>query len=97
MEPLSAVASVIAVVQLTQAISLALKVYYQGAREARAEVNRPYSTVHSLELVLKQVEDIANNNHGGKLQNLLTDPSWPLEQLKPELEGIQVALKAVKS
>lgn len=87
----------IAVVQLTQAISLALKVYYRGAREAWAEVNRLYSTIYSLELVLKQVGDIANNNHGGKLQNLLTHPSGPLEQLKLEVEGIQGALKAVKS
>jgi len=53
--------------------------------------------IYSLELVLNQVDDIANNSHGGKLQALLTDPCGPLEQLRLELEGIRVALKAVKS
>lgn len=84
MDPLSGVASVIAVVQLAQAIGGVLKTYYNGAREARADIDRLYFSISGVELLLVQAE------------TFLDDASGAISQLAIEFENIRVLLKAPK-
>jgi hypothetical protein len=94
MDPLSGVASVIAVVQLAQLICGILKVYFHGVREARADIDRIFTTIKSLEQILVQAEKIASRPHLNDVEIFLGDSSGPIAQLKTELERIRVQLEA---
>ena len=93
MDPLSGVASVIAVVQLAQVIGGALKAYYTGAREARADINRLYTSITSLEAILTQAEIIVRSLHCDSLESIFLESS-PLSLLRIELERVRLILNA---
>ncbi|KAH6700698.1 hypothetical protein BKA61DRAFT_529805, partial [Leptodontidium sp. MPI-SDFR-AT-0119] len=97
MDPLSAVASVIAVIQLTQVVSRVLKGYFSTAREARKDIDSLFSSITSLELILVEVSQIANNQHSEDLAASLEHPGGPLQLLKAELEILRVILKAPRA
>jgi len=52
MDGLSVAASVIAVIQIAQAIGSALKDSYEDVRDARADIQKLYHSVRSLESIL---------------------------------------------
>jgi hypothetical protein len=94
MDPLSGVASVIAVVQLAQVLGGgALKAYYTGAREARADIDRLYTSITSLEAVLTQTEIIARSPRFDGLESVFPE-SGPLSLLRIELERVRLVLNA---
>lgn len=94
MDPLSGVASVIAVVQLAQAIGNALKVYYSSVREARVDIDRLFSAISSLESIVAHVELISKSSQSVIIQNFVLDPVGPLAQLEIELKTIRTSLKS---
>jgi len=94
MDPLSGVASVIAIVQLAQAIGSALKAYYSNVREFRADIDRLFFSISSLESILAHVKLLSETSRSIILQNFVLDPVGPLAQLEIELEKIQVSLKS---
>ncbi|KAF7891938.1 hypothetical protein EAF00_008240 [Botryotinia globosa] len=57
MDGLTTAASVIAVVQLAQAVGGALMEYYEGVKSACDDVQRLYHSIKNLESVLKSVDD----------------------------------------
>jgi hypothetical protein len=93
MDPLSGVASVIAVVQLEQLICGVLKAYFRGVREARADIDRIFTTIKGLEQILAQAERIASRPHTNDLESILVDSSGPIIQLQAELDKIRVQLE----
>ncbi|PVH68313.1 hypothetical protein DL98DRAFT_397812, partial [Cadophora sp. DSE1049] len=94
---LSAVASLIAVIQLTQVVSRILKEYFSTAREARKDIDSLFSSITSLELILVEVSQIAKNQHSEDLAASLEHPGGPLQLLKAELEVLRVTLKAPRA
>jgi hypothetical protein len=93
MDPLSGVASVIAVAQLAQLICGVLKVYFHDVREARADIDRIFTTIKGLERILAQGERIASRPHIHDVEAFLVDSSGPIAQLKIELAKIRVQLE----
>jgi hypothetical protein len=93
MDPLSGVASVIAVVQLAQLICGVLKVYFRNVGEARADIDRIFTTIKGLEQILAQAERLANRSHASDVESFLVDSSGPITQLKTELDKIRVQLE----
>ncbi|CZR62743.1 uncharacterized protein PAC_12640 [Phialocephala subalpina] len=94
MDPLSGVASVVAVVQLAQLICGVLKEYFHKVREARADIDRMFTTIKSLERILAQAEKIAKRPHTNDVEIFLVDLSGPIGQLKGELDRIRRRLEA---
>lgn len=97
MEPLSAVASVIAVIQLTQAVSTVLKAYFSSAREARKDIDSLFSSITSLELILKEFSQVAKSRYSEDLAASFEPSSGPLQLLKTELGTLRVSLKAPRA
>lgn len=95
MDLLSGAASIIAVIQITQSVSLALKDYYEDVRDARDDIRKLYNSVKNLEAILSQIQDLLNQCDGHRfyIMNLFTDSSGPLRQLEFELHKLQLELK----
>jgi len=97
MEPLSAVASVIAVIQLMQVVSSALKAYFSSAREARKDIDSLFLFITSLEFVLEEFSQVAKSRHSEDLAASLENSGGPLQLLKTELETLRISLKAPRA
>jgi ankyrin repeat domain-containing protein 50 len=87
MDGLSGVASVIAVLQLTQAVVSALSEYYQSARGAHEEIKSLATTLASLEALLKRYEEKIGN---------VTSNSAILDSLRSELSKLQEKLELLE-
>ena len=94
MDGLSGAASVIAVIQIAHAIGSALKDYYEDVRDARADIQKLYHSVRSLESILSDIQDIINRRDGERLlsSSLFTNPAGPLRQSELELHKLRLEL-----
>jgi len=94
MDGLSAAASVIAVIQITQSVGVFLRDVYQDIRNARAEIERIYDAVVSLEIVARRLHDLVKQQNSMVLDSaLLADPKGPLKQALSELERVKEKLE----
>ncbi|TGO09617.1 hypothetical protein BTUL_0159g00020 [Botrytis tulipae] len=91
MDGLSTAASVIAVVQLAQAVGGALMEYYEGVKSARDDVQRLYHSIKNLESVLESVDDLPPTL-SINIQRLLENKTGTLSLCKGELDGIKKEL-----
>ncbi|TGO37662.1 hypothetical protein BHYA_0092g00450 [Botrytis hyacinthi] len=91
MDGLSTAASVIAVVQLAQAVGGALMEYYEGVKGARDDIQRLYHSIKNLESVLKSVGDLPHTL-SINIQTLLENKTGTLSLCKAELDGIKKEL-----
>ncbi|TGO50759.1 hypothetical protein BOTNAR_0380g00010 [Botryotinia narcissicola] len=91
MDGLSTAASVIAVVQLAQAVGGALMEYYEGVKSARDDVQRLYHSIKNLESVLKSIDDLPTTL-SINIQTLLENKTGTLSLCKNELDGIKKEL-----
>src|SRR3979411_1868195 len=90
MEPLSAAASVIAVVQISgQVFSLGQK-YCSEVKGARKDIQSLRNEVMSLQDVLTNVADLAEDPGSGKLSilSLLNQHDGPVKQCQKDLIGL---------
>lgn len=93
MDGISAASSLIAVIQLSQAIASSLMEYYEGVRHARAEIQRLYHAINSLKAILESIDKIRVNGENAFLDlHLLCDPSGPLQQSFTELSVLKAKL-----
>jgi ankyrin repeat domain-containing protein 50 len=94
MDGLSAVASVIAVIQVTQSVGVLLRDLYRDIRDARAEIERLYDSVVSLEIIARGLDDLVKQR-GIVMMNsaLLEDPKGPLKQALSELQRVKEKLE----
>jgi hypothetical protein len=75
MDGLSAAASVIAVIQMSQIIGGFLKDLYREIRHARTEIERLYDTFIRLDIIAKGLDDLAKRRALGMMNaSLLEDP-----------------------
>ncbi|TEY71675.1 hypothetical protein BOTCAL_0088g00070 [Botryotinia calthae] len=91
MDGLSAAASIIAVVQLAQAVGGVLMEYYEGVKGARDDIQRLYNSIKNLESVLKSVDDLPRTL-SINIQALLENKTGTLSLCKAELDGIKKEL-----
>ncbi|TGO43925.1 hypothetical protein BCON_0717g00010 [Botryotinia convoluta] len=91
MDGLSAAASVIAVVQMAQAVGGALIEYYEGVKSARGEIQRLYHSIRNLESLLKSIDDLPHTL-SINIQTLLQNKIGTLSLCKAELDGIKKEL-----
>ena len=96
MDPLSATASVIAVIQITsQAFSLC-QTYFQGVKSARKDIKRLRDEVTAFQDVLAGVADLADAPDSAQLSNLhlLTKPGGLVQRCRADLEDLVARLQA---
>lgn len=93
MDGLGAAASVIAVVQMAQAVSGALVEYYEGVKSARDDIQRLYNSIKNLESVLRSVDDLLRT-FSINIQASLENKTGTLSLCKAELDGIKKELDA---
>jgi hypothetical protein len=60
MDGLSSAASVIAVIQGAQSVASGLKNYYEGVRDARADIRKLYNSIKGLEAILSTIQELLN-------------------------------------
>jgi hypothetical protein len=93
MDGVSAAASIIAVIQISQTVATILKDYYTSVRDARKDIQRLYNAVNSLEAIVTCIKDLDSTYDGRFLSSpLLQNPQGPLQQSKVELECIRNVL-----
>jgi len=94
MDGLSAAASIIAVIQITQAVGSGLKDYYEGVRGAREDIQKLYRAIKSLEAILKSIEELLKlpSIQDSLCETLFTNQAGPLKQCQAELERIKSKL-----
>ncbi|KAF8850333.1 hypothetical protein BDZ45DRAFT_679851 [Acephala macrosclerotiorum] len=88
MDGLSAAASIIAVIQIAQAVGSGLKDYYESVRDAREDIQKFYNAIKSLEIIFENIQKLLQLP-GGQLslsETVFTDPSSPLKQCHAELK-----------
>lgn len=86
MDGLSAAANIIAVLQLTQAVAVGLRTFYRHVRDARAEIDKLYSTIIGLEIIFKRLDSLSKQSGHELLDSILwSDPQGPLKQASNEL------------
>ncbi|CCD54455.1 hypothetical protein BofuT4_P125030.1 [Botrytis cinerea T4] len=93
MDGLGAAASVIAVVQMAQAVGGALVEYYEGVKSARDDIQRLYNSIKNLESVLRSVDDLPRT-FSINIQASLENKTGTLSLCKAELDGIKKELDA---
>ncbi|KAK6599107.1 ankyrin repeat protein [Botrytis cinerea] len=93
MDGLGAAASVIAVVQMAQAVGGALVEYYEGVKSARDDIQRLYNSIKNLESVLRSVDDLLRT-FSINIQASLENKTGTLSLCKAELDGIKKELDA---
>ena len=93
MDGLSAAASVIAVIQITQSVRLFLRGLYRDIRDARTEIERLYDSVVSLEIIAKGLDDLLKRQ-GVEMMNksLLEDQQGPLKKALSEVKAVKEKL-----
>ncbi|KAI9754954.1 MAG: hypothetical protein M4579_004490 [Chaenotheca gracillima] len=96
MDPLSITASVAAVIQLTQTISLLCQRYYLDVKDARKDIQCVIDQLTSLSDVLTNLEDLVDSPSGARLavSQLLNGTSGPLHQCYSELDKLRQKLDA---
>ena|SRR5271154_5187181 len=94
MDPLSAAASVIAVVQISAQVFSLCQTYYVEAKSAREDICRLRDEVTSLIDVLANIRDLADAPGSAKLSilELLNQPDGLIQQCRIELEGLATKL-----
>lgn len=87
MEPLSAAASVVAVVQISAQVFDLCRTYYLNVRDARKDIERLRNEIISLQDILVKVVDIADSPNANDLQTLglINQEDGPLQQCQLEL------------
>jgi len=87
MDDLSAVASVIAVVQISSQVFDLCRTYYLEVKEARKDIQRLRDEVTLLQDVLASVADLADAPGPAKLSilSLLNQPNGPVQQCRTDL------------
>ncbi|KAF4631092.1 hypothetical protein G7Y89_g7033 [Cudoniella acicularis] len=95
MDGLSAAASVIAVVQISTQIFELCQEYYSEVKDARKDIQRLRNEVTSLQDVLTNVEDLAEDSGSANLSvlNLLNQQDGPLRQCQKDLVGLVAKLE----
>ncbi|KAI9650594.1 hypothetical protein NHQ30_000612 [Ciborinia camelliae] len=91
MDGLSAAASVIAVVQMAQAVGGALMEYYEAVKGAREDIQRLYHSIKNLECVLGAIDDLPNTL-STNIQTILEDKTGTLSLCRAELNDIKRGL-----
>jgi hypothetical protein len=85
---LGAAASVLAVIQMTQTVGLLLRDLYKDIRDARADIERLYESIVSLEIIAKGLDDLVKQRALKHLA-LLEDPKGPLKAAFAELKKLK--------
>jgi hypothetical protein len=90
MDPLSAAASVIAVIQISGTVFDLCRSYYTAVKDARKDIMRLQNELRGLETVLASVADLADADDSERLSTLqmLIKPDGPLWQCREDLEGL---------
>lgn len=93
MDPLSATASVIAIIQLTNAVLVGFYRLQGQIKDAESEISRAISEVEDLAAVLSDLQDaIQPASNTVPIQTLLAGKNDPLESLKSVLEELSQKL-----
>jgi hypothetical protein len=94
MDGLSAVASVVAVVQISGKVFALCQTYYSEVKNAREDICRLRDEVTSLQDVLTNIRDLADAPGSAKLSilDLLNQPDGLIQQCRTELEGLATKL-----
>jgi hypothetical protein len=93
MDGLSAAGSVIAVIQITQFVGVRLRDLYRDIRHARAEIERIYDAVVSLEILVRRLDVLVKEKHVELDSALLAAPKGPLKQALSELRVVKDKLE----
>jgi hypothetical protein len=99
MDGLSGAASVIAVIQIAQSVASGLKDYYEGVRDARADIRKLYNSIKGLEAILSTIKDLLNRGDAGlaeskqSLEAQLRQSELDLTKLRFDLQGSQEKLQ----
>jgi hypothetical protein len=99
MDGLSSASSVIAVIQIAQSVASGLKGYYQGVRDARADIRKLYNSIKGLEAILSAIQDLLNRGDAGlakskqSLESPLRQSELYLTELRFDLQGSQEKLQ----
>jgi hypothetical protein len=90
MDGLSAVASVVAVIQISAQVFDLCRTYYLNVKDARRDIERLRNEVNSLQDILVNVADLANAPQHRFLQtlSLISQKYGPLEQCRLELTAL---------
>ncbi|MCJ1244864.1 hypothetical protein MMC30_002065 [Trapelia coarctata] len=96
MDPLSATASVIAVIQITGQVFNICQTYFQGVKSARKDIKRLRDEVTAFQDALTSVADLADAPDSTQLSNLhlLTKADGLLQRCKIDLEDLVARLQA---
>jgi hypothetical protein len=93
MDGFSAAASVLAVIQITQFVGVRLRDLYRDIRHARAEIERIYDAVVSLEILARRLDVFVKEKHVKLDSALLAAPQGPLKQVLSELGVVKDKLE----
>ncbi|PQE15012.1 P-loop containing nucleoside triphosphate hydrolase protein [Rutstroemia sp. NJR-2017a BVV2] len=88
-------ASVIAVIQISQQVGKALVDYYQSARDARKDIKDLYTSLGELEIVLESLAKLYKRPGQVQLPDsaLILGPEGPLKRIKDDLETLNSKLE----
>ena len=95
MDPLSAAASIIAVVQISGQVFQLCQAYYSGVKGARKDIKLLRDEMISLQDVLTHVADLAEDPGlaNPSTLNLLNQQNSPVQQCQKDLEELVVKLE----
>jgi ankyrin repeat domain-containing protein 50 len=95
MDGLSAAASVIAVIQITQQIFIICQTYYLEVKDARKDIQLLSDEVTSLKDVLTNLKDLGDSPSSAELSSLklLNQPNGPLERCEADLRALVTKLE----
>lgn len=95
MDPLSGAASIIAVVHISGQVFDLCRTYYMGVKEARKDIQLLRDELTSLQDVLTNVADLAEDRDSVKLSilGLLNQPDGPVQQCQKDLAGLVAKLE----
>ena len=95
MDPVSAAASVMAVVQISGQVFQLCQAYYSGVKEARKNIKLLRDEITSLQDVLTHVADLAEDpgSANPSILSLLKQRNDPVQQCQKDLEGLILKLQ----